>query len=270
MAPRIGIVAVLVGFLGACATPEIQSPPPNPSSAQHSLGRIAALDQTNHMTGHLNDERTILFFQNFGGGGAGLGILAGPFGVMANVSMIEEVTKQEMAKLSGRLGLDPVQAFKEVAAKDGFRISDPVPNGAVILSPYLYVTKPNPETFAFAAALLVEYEGVDPKWTGKYMQQLPLTLRSEAVRDGLGGDQLAALKADMTAGMQGVLRLYAADTAKTLSTVRKIKVKSDFLTPRFTVEVPGDEVAAPGTRVTFRTFGGVYSLDPGTAEISAQ
>lgn len=221
MCIRVPILVVVLGFLGGCATPVFQSPPPGPTPEQHTLGRVTLFDQTDHMTGHLNSEKTILFHQEFGGGGAALGLLAGPFGVMANIGMIEEVTQKEIAKLNGQLALDPVRAFKETAANYGFGVTGQTSDSAVILSPYLYVTKPDPDTFSFASALLVDYTGVGQKWVGKYMHQLPTALPSEAIKDGLSEEELSVLRVEMAAGMRAVLQLYTADIANTLATVRK-------------------------------------------------
>lgn len=268
---NVAVAAVALIVLGGCASPQMQSPPPGPASAPHLAGRSALLDHTDHMTGHLNGDKTILLFQNFGGGGAGLGLLAGPFGVMANISMIEEVTKSEVAKLNGRLNVDPVQAFREAAIAEGLHLAATGPGEAAILSPYLYVTKPRPETIAFASALLVDYAGASPRWTGKYMHQLTTTLASETAEESLRDERvLGALKAETVAGMRALVRLYLADAGQRLAVVRKVKFTSDFVSPRFAFELAGDELKGADGRVTIRTVGGVYALVPETVVVSAQ
>jgi hypothetical protein len=57
--------------------------------------------------------RNILYFQNYGGGGAGLGLLLGPIGVAANMSMIESNTKQE--QLRDKIAIDPPAVFSAAA-----------------------------------------------------------------------------------------------------------------------------------------------------------
>ena len=90
-------VLAIIFILSACASaPVLQKPIPANTSDKVELFRSPVLDQVNHTVQHLNDEKDIIYFQTYGGGGVGLGLLAVRLGVLAIVKMIEGATMKDI------------------------------------------------------------------------------------------------------------------------------------------------------------------------------
>lgn len=146
--------------LGGCASaPQNQAPfSARQAGGDIALARAAALDQTDHMSKHLDEAKQVLYFQNFGGGGAAVGVLLGPVGVAANIKAIDSNTSKDVDVLRNKTDADPILAFKSAAGHSG-RVLHEQPNGtASRATPYVYVvkTQQDPDVLAIAAALLVE------------------------------------------------------------------------------------------------------------------
>jgi len=259
------MLAILVT---ACATPQYQQVPTTEKTAGHELGKSELLQSSDHMTRQLDDKQSILYFQNFGGGGAAVGVMLGPFGVAANMKMIESATEEDAALLKGKFNFDPVEIFSHQSGAMAL-----LNNGAVLgkkakISPYFYVSKTEDEQLLMACALLVDYRPTGTEWQGKYMYQLPLKYAKTDVAKGFSDDQRAALVREVTAGFQSLAKLYVADRRGDLGTGAEVKFKSDFVSPRFNFEMIGLKLPATDGRVNIRTYGAVYSLPAGWVQVA--
>lgn len=241
------------------------------SNSDMALAHTAALDQTNHMVKHLDEHKRAIYFQNFGGGGAAVGLLLGPLGVAANVKAIDSATTKDVEALRGRIASNPVLAFKSAASRAGVVVHEQ-PNGtAARATPYLYVVKmqDEPEALSIAAALIVESPSdkpakrknapAQPQWRYKYMYQLPgkYTLASLAALDSAAQRKLDM---DLDSGYAELLKIVSSDTAENAAKEKPVKFKSTFLVPRFDFEQMGNLIAEESEMVWLRNPTGVYGI----------
>jgi len=253
----------------ACATPQYQQVPKVDYAVSHELGKSELLQATDHMTRLLDDRQSILYFQNFGGGGAAVGVMLGPFGVAANMKMIESVTDEDAAMLKGKIIIDPVEIFFRQSGALAILNQGAATGKAAIVSPYLYVSKTEDEQLLVGCALLVDYRPTGTEWRGKYMYQLPLKYAKAEVAKGLSEEQRATLVREVTAGFQSLAKLYVADRKGELGAGTEVKFKSDFVSPRFNFDLIGLQLPAMEGRFNVRTFAGMYSLPKGWAQVAA-
>lgn len=248
-------------MLCACATgapPAPQSAPPKAlSSAGFAVARTALVDETNHMQKHVDRAKQILYFQNYGGGGVGLGVLLGPIGVAANISMIDGVTQKDVDQLKDRIAIDPGALFAEAARRHNL----PAGQGADALrvTPYLLLSKANETTVLAAAALIVEQGQGTTLWRGKYMLQLPrsYSVAELAALDAAGTEQLRQATAQ---GFDALLARLQAEATATPGGEKAITFKSDLLSPRFDFEMSGRLIADDGQLAWVRVIGGVFAV----------
>ncbi len=242
--------------------------PKSSGGSAYALSRSPLLDATNHLTQHLDKEKTIVYFQNFGGGGAGLGLLLGPIGVAANVSMIETNTKKDVEQLRDRVAVRPAEIFAEVARRQGLDLSANATQAPKI-TPYLYVSKTEGETLLVSSALIIE-QGTGPeKWTGKYMYQLPVRYSLNEFAQ-LSESATAQLRDAVALGYSSLVTHVGAESAERMNQEKKIMFKSDLLNPRFDFEMAGSLIADGGDLVWVRTYGGVYALRKGNVSYTLQ
>lgn len=261
-------LAILSMLMTGCATVQYQSAPPLTTNlVTHEVAKSNLLTQTNHTLMHLNQSGDILYQQNFGGGGAGVGILLGPIGVMANIAAIESNTEEDVEILKDKLAFNP----SEILIKSTGKYQIEVANGnadSIKLSPYIYVSKTENEQLLFASALIVETEpGKKSNWLGKYMYQTPLKMAKSDLADGLDEKEYSLLKSELEKGFDELVRLYSEDRKGNLKTEKALTFISDFVSPRFNIEMVGDLIPSDANRVNIRTVGGVYSLPKDSVEV---
>lgn len=268
---RLFLLALATATLAGCA-----SPPPLPTARAraatdtHGLAVAEAVKRTDHTVKHLNDEQSIVYTQNFGGGGAGLGLLLGPIGVAANISMIDSATKADAAKLFGKVKVDAVALFQQVASSEQLALQTAGTTPTVRLTPYLLIVKVNETTLNPAAALFVEAPGADGKpWTTKYVLQLPGSHSIDSLA-ALDEAQTTALRNEVKAGYQQLVAFYLRDNAALNAGEKKVIFKSAFVNPRFDFELPAALIEQPGTMTWLRTYSGVFALQAGSVSYKAQ
>ena len=269
---------VLVGLsalvLAGCASPPVLQAakperPPSATAAQYSVAQSPLLQQTNHMTQHVNAEKNIVYFQNQGGGGVGLGLLLGPLGVAANISMIEGVTKADVAQIQGKVQVNPETAFQQAAQTTGFPLTAPGHASEAQVTPYLLITKTDETTVHIASCVIVESKTGDKPWTGRYLYQLP-TAYSLASLAAMDAPKTAALRTEATDGFGQLLRHIATETAASTGKEPKITFKSGFLTPRIVFEQAGSLVNVQDDVVWVRGVSGVYAVQKTQITYTAQ
>lgn len=249
---------VLAIALAGCVTPPRLMPAKTAIDAPYTVTRSELLDRTSHMSMHVDQKRQVLYHQSSGGGGAAVGLLLGPLGVAANVSMIEAVTKADVARLKDKLDLEPLQVFREAVGAESIV---PSPPGAsqIRLTPYVYITKAKEDRVLVSSALLVERGVGDEQWTGRMMYQLPTeyTIDRLASLDGSGQQRL---RSEVREGFRELLKHVSAREQALLPQERAIKFRSEFFDARFDAEFSGDLLQEAPDMAWVRTGGGIYAL----------
>ncbi|WP_017445878.1 hypothetical protein [Gayadomonas joobiniege] len=268
MKKKFILLAIVSMFMTGCATVKYQSPPPIATNhVTHEVAKSDLLAQTNHTLMHLNQSGDILYQQNFGGGGAGVGILLGPIGVMANTAAIKSNTEDDVEVLKEKLVFNPSELLKRSTDKHQFELTSGNAD-SIKLSPYIYVSKTENEQLLFASALIVETEpGKKSNWLGKYMYQTSLKMAKSDIADGVSQEEYALLKSALENGFDELIRLYSEDRKGSLKTEQALTFISDFVSPRFNIEMVGDLIPSDANRVNIRTVGGIYSLPRDSVEV---
>lgn len=247
-------------LVGCASTPApLLTPRAAAATEPLTLQKSELLQQTNHSTRHLNADKTIVFTQNFGGGGAGLGLLLGPIGVAANIAMIEKATQADAKQLSDKLRVNPWESFKQAWPAEAPGLAAAKSEHAPSIAPYLYVVRVDEQRLQLAAAFLVEQGQGAGKWTGRYLFQLPGSYTVEAL-SSLDEARTNALQQEMVGGFKALARFYLGDRQEALATEPKMLFKSSFVTPRFEFEMLGALAQEQADVVWLRTVGGVFAL----------
>jgi len=258
-AMRLILLALAATLLAGCAATPLPNARTRAPSDTHGLAMADAVKQTNHTVQHLSDDKSIVYTQNFGGGGVALGLL-GPFGVAANISMIESVTKADVAKLSGKVKIDPAALFRDAVPAEQLVLQPAGVAAIVRLTPYLLIVKVDETTLSPAAGLFVEAPGSDGKpWTTRYAFQLPGKHSIDTLAS-LDDKQLASLREDLRTAYKELTAFYLRDTQELSAREGKIVFKSAFVNPRFDFEMAGSLVEQPGAMTWLRTYNGVFAL----------
>jgi hypothetical protein len=258
---RVLSVLFVSVFIWGCATPTYQSVPLELKSKRDvSLVRSEILNQTSGTLMHINENKDVLYQQNFGGGGAALGILLGPIGVAANMAAIESNTKDDVQALFGKAQVDPNEVFKDMVQQAGFTVVEKSASNPG-LTPYVLVSKGENEILYFASAVIAEYQ--DPaapkKWVGRYLYQIDTSLPKAALAQGLTDERRAGLRASLRKGFEELLQIYKKDADGSLPGT-DITFKSEFVTPRFDYALLGQLLSDEPDRVCIRSYSGVFSL----------
>ncbi len=247
-------VIVTALALTACSAPvpKFQSAVPDAGKSTYAMASAPALATTSSTIQHLDNDKTIVYQQNYGGGGAGLGLLLGPIGVAANASMIESMTKSDAEKMREKILVKPRNVFESAARKKGVQL-DNVTDARI--TPYLYVSKTENDRLLVASAMIVEQAA----WSGKYMYQLPVTYSVDELA-GLDGNATVQLQNAVEGGFEALLQQMQAESAASEASEKPITFKSDFVTPRFGFDMYGSLVGTDNDVVWVRTVGAVYGL----------
>lgn len=208
----------------------------------------------------LDDARSIHYLQFFGGGGAAIGVLFGPLGVVANVRAIERATAADVAILKGKLPLDPLAMEREVARGIPELMAAAPDASAVRLTPEVVVVRMKDDRLLFGSTLLVDYGPIGRSWKRTYVHQSAFTATKAEVAQGLTPAQLRDLEAQLRAGFQAVTALYLEELHGTASRIGEVKFKSEFVTPRVQIEFTAEELSGPADRLVARVALTTYSL----------
>ncbi|PAJ71730.1 hypothetical protein CJF42_25155 [Pseudoalteromonas sp. NBT06-2] len=265
---KVLIACLIASVLSGCASVKYQSSPPvTTNKATHEVGYSELLNQTNHTLMHLNENKDIFYQQNFGGGGVGVGLLLGPIGVAANIAAIKSNTEEDVEALKGKITIDPKDIFKKASEKGGLELSINTSN-SISVSPYIYVSKTDDEQLLLGSAMIVETAaGQKENWIGKYMYQTPVKVSKESISDGVDDVEFKLFEKSLSKGFEELIALYMEDRKGALTTQNPITFVSDFVSPRFKVEMVGDLVPSKDARVNIRTVGAVYSLPENAVEV---
>jgi hypothetical protein len=233
---KVLVILLLPTLPGACVSfPTSQEPIAFSKTESYELFRSPLLDQTNHTIQHLNKNKDIVYYQTYGGGGVGLGLL-GPFGVAANIKMIKSKTMKDVELLRNKILVDPQVIFKNVALKNGYKSSSG--SSRIKLSPYILVERTEGERLKIASVIIANIEGDTAKLPKKYLVQLPIDYSVKELSQ-LNNTSLIKLKRYVREGFKQLLIRMSLEGAAEIDAEQKILVKSEFLTPRFKFEMKG-------------------------------
>lgn len=257
-------VAIVSTALIGCASTPPQMQAARPASAltqSYGLAKIEAVGVTNHMQQPLDSEQSVIYFQNQGGGGAGLGLLLGPVGVLANIKMIQGVTDSDVAKLKGKLTVDPKAALQEaqLATQSPLRIA--ATPGDVKVSPFLLVSKTSETTVQLSSVLMFEGTEGQAKWNRRYQYQLPGKYTLEQLST-LSPSSLADVQSASVAAYAALLKHIAEEQPAAIAAERPVTLKSAFISPRFELEMQGTLIGEKDQRIWVRTIGSVIAVEP--------
>lgn len=257
------LVAIVALLITGCATaPALQGARPAASiDHQYGLAKSDLVEKTDHMTKHLNVDSSVVYFQNQGGGGAGLGILLGPFGVAANMRMIDSITTSDVDKLKGKILLNPVQAFQQAAATNGFPVQLSATTNDIKVTPYILVSKTDQLKISISSIVLFEGTTGQSKWVRRYQYQLPENYTLDELSTFDEGKMLEIQAASVNA-FSSLLMHIKGESDVAILNEPKITFKSPYLSPRFDFEMMGSLIAESDGRVWVRTTFGVAAIDP--------
>ena len=262
---RGSVVTFCAVIVSACGSVPSYEPAPSSNVSGYKLGPAQAFSDLDHVHRFLNDDKTVLYLQNHGGGGVAVGLLLGPLGVLANVEMIKAQTEKDAAILKDKLSVNVSGDFSKALTTEPMVALIDSPTSALI-SPYLFVVNVDNDHIHFAALVVVDYGPSGSKWTRQYIYELPDVYGKSQIATGLSESQLAALSDHLLIGFQWDVRTYVLDAAGTFKPQESAKLGSDFVTPRIQIQLAGHKFDAGPGRLGFATPLAVYSLptDSGT------
>ncbi|WP_139799010.1 hypothetical protein [Andreprevotia lacus] len=264
---RMACLVLVAASLIGCAAPALQGArPASALNQQYGLAKSEVLARTDHTTQHLDDAKSILYFQNQGGGGAALGLLLGPFGVAANIEMIKGVTTADVEKLKGKLHLNPDAALQQAAAATSLALQAAASQGDVKVTPFIFVSKTNETDIHLSSVVLFEGEDGQKKWLRRYQYQLPGKYTLDEL-SSLSEAQTSGVQAASTLAYGALLKYIAAEQDAAIAQEKKITLTSAYLTPRFEMALPGSLIGEQEGRVWVRTMFGVYAVAPADIQI---
>ena len=257
---KIICLATLSALLAACVSPApLQSlKPSHANNTDYVLARAPVLEQTNHVFQHLDKEKSVVYFQPFGGSLAA-GVLFGALGAAANVAVVESNTMKDVAQLRDRIPLRPTEIFTEVARKSQLKLHANSEGKILGITPYLQVQKTEDASLLLSTVIIIEQNTGKEKWTGKYMFQLPVKYSIPELAQ-LNVDGASKLRLEVAQGFTKLVSYIQSESPEQLAQEEKIKFKSTFLSPQFDFEMDGALVSEESDVVWIRTFSGVYAI----------
>ena len=219
----------------------------------------------------------IYYYQNYGGGGVIVGALFGPIGVLTNMAMINSNTDNDIAALSGKISLDPIEITKQAITQNEKFVESKSPANDFLISPYIIIVKGDNESLHFSSVVDV----ASGAWKGRYSYHLASRLPLSKLTSGLSPAEASKIKADIEHGFQQALALFESDIAGTLQPMKEISFYSEPVSPRIKMIVPAklikDEnnevvVLGPGgaDQFSFILSSGYHKLRKSDADISAR
>ncbi len=268
---RLSAPALLLVLLASgCVAPQVSRPVPKLDTAPaYAVLPPPVPDEKrfNHMLQPLDDAKLVVYNNNFGGGGAAVGVLFGPLGVAANIKAIKNATTADVALLHGKLPVQPIALFQDVvqATPDLAPAAGGAP--AVRLIPEVLVVKTKGELLRFGCTLWVDFTPVGTSWGRTYVFQTAFAAPKEQVAQGLAPEQLQQLEQELRAGYAALAAAYLDDLHGKAEPLRDVTFKSEYVTPRIVLDLLGKELPGPADRLVVRTARVTYSLPRTNVEV---
>ncbi len=269
MRKSLGRVAapLLFAALVLTAVPAVARKPP-PGMPSPALGAevtyviapvTPAEASANHMIRPLAADNSVVYEQNFGGGGTATGLLLGPIGIAANIAGIKSRTEKEAAELAGKLPFSALDLLQEAASEQSFPLASHSVSDAITLTPMISVASLDGEQVGIGVMLLVRNNPAQPKWVGRYIAEIDTQMPRSAVAAGLTAEQIQPLRAECLAAMKEVLQLFRDDAQGRLTDGAPVTFKNKYLTRRFDFTLQGTTLAEQDGRMTLRMPLSVYA-----------
>lgn len=267
-----GISVAALLLLTACAGSPVYLASPVPAKKlSYAIEADPALEKNfEHVKRYLDADKSVIYFNSFGGGGAGLGVLLGPIGVAANIGMINKVTTEDAALLQGKLPVKGQQIVAALAKKAELPLGAAAGTDAARLTPFLFVTKTEDKQLLLSAHIYVNFNTTGQKWVGEYGSQLPLKLSFDEVAKGLDAAKLAQLEQLAAAEFERAFRLFEEDRAGKFKAQKEVRITSELFTPRMSFEFLAQELQSDDARLTVRTTASVFSFPKNMVKIAAR
>jgi hypothetical protein len=247
--------------------PPLLSTPPLSADTAFVIGTYSEHEAAvNHMTRPLNASNSITYEQQFGGGGAGLGVLLGPIGVAANVAAIKKRTETETQALFDKVALDPVALLASLLEEAAISRASETSPTTFTMKPHVRIVSSGNENVWIAAGIDVS-DSAQP-WTGKYLAQLAGEWPRSELAVGLSPDRSHELEAQVKAALREALRLYIDDAAGKLTSTDKVNFTAPFMSPRIKFQLYGMVLPSDEAHKVFRSTGGIFSFPAGQAEVT--
>lgn len=271
MAFRTFVIALLV--CACTSAPLLAKQPPLPSTpplADNTEFLIATYSEheaaLSHMIRPVNASNSILYEQQFGGGGAGVGVLFGPLGVAANMAAIKKRTESESQALFGKVALDPVALLASLFEEAAIARASETSATTFTMKPHVNIVSQGNEKVWIAAGIDVS-DSSEP-WTGKYLAQLPGEWPLGELTAGLAPERAQALEVQVRAALREALQLYLDDAAGNLKGTEKVNFTAPYMSPRIKFQLYGMVLPSDEARKVFRSIGGIFSFPAGQAEVT--
>jgi hypothetical protein len=256
----------------ACAQAHAKQPPllntpPLPGNTEFLVRPFSEHEAGfTHMARPLNASNSILYEQQFGGGGAGVGVLLGPLGVAANVAAIKKRTEAETQALFDKVALDPVALLAGLLGEATFARASETSPTTFTMKPVVRIVSDGKENVWIAAAIDVSDSAVP--WTGKYLAQLSGTWPRAELANGLSPERSQELEAQVKAALREALHLYLDDAAGKLNGTDKVNFAAPLLSPRIKFQFYGMVLPSDDARKVFRSTGAIFSFPAAQAEVT--
>lgn len=260
----IALTSLLIAA-GCASAPSMLTPPPAQVN-EFKFYQYPASVAESHVSVNLNDEKTITYIQNFGGGGVGVGLLLGPVGVLANVKMIEANTEEDKEMLYGKLPIDIYKTFTEVSANANLTEQAQAQSK---ISPYLLVVRDEDEVLRMATVMTVELETEGSKpWSGMYLYELDRTYAKADIAAGLNAMQQEELQTLIEEGFSQAIQLYDADRQNQMVSGSLVEFESNLITPRIAIAQRGEVIQKQAGRTLLRGVNAIYSFPADSFKIT--
>lgn len=258
---KFAYIFLVSSFITGCASPTFQKKLPEPSQGKsYALSKSEMVETTNHMTQHLNAEKSIVYFQNQGGGGVGLGLLLGPIGVAANMKMIEGITQSDAIKLKEKISINPALAFKKATEDAHFQVASIAEKEDIRVTPYVLVSKYNEDDLGMSSVVIFEGTNETSKWRSSYRHQLPGKYKIDELAT-LDSKKITDIQNQITISYESLLKHIKSELNENIEKEKKIIFKSPYLSPRFEFDMAGSLIKEDEGHVWIRTMGGVFSVN---------
>ena len=247
--------------------PPLLSTPPLSGDTAFVIGMYSEQEAAaTHMLRPLNASNSILYEQQFGGGGVGLGVLLGPLGVAANVAAIKKRTETEAQALFDKVALDPVALLASLLEEAAISRASETSPTTFTMKPYVRIVSEGNENVWIAAGIDVSDSALP--WTGKYLAQLAGEWPRSELAVGLSPDRSHELESQVKVALREALHLYIDDAAGKLKGTDKVNFAAHFMSPRIKFQLYGMVLPSDEAHKVFRSIGGIYSFPAGQAEVT--
>lgn len=254
--PVIIALSLLTGCAGNIRFQD-SAPRPQAGLVEYSVKRdIRAPEKAFSGAKSIGSNSQIYYFQNFGGGGMGVGLLLGPIGVAANAGMIASKTNEEASFLKDKLAINPAELVSKVmSANSNLKQSD---NGSGFeLFPYVLIVKGENNQLHFTTTL----DAVSGPWKGRYSYHIESTYPLASIKNGLNSSQYEQLSKDIEHGFNEASALFERDIKGQLSPIRDVTFYSEPTSPRIKMPVFAKLVAEENNEVIVLGPGGTDQLN---------